>query len=432
MATDLVKEILEDIRSPLYRNAIFLIMNTVLVAGAGFLFWFVVAQLYPEAEVGQGLVLVGVASFLATLSGLGFGTGLIRFLPGTRNDKGKMVNSCLTIATTVAVILAVVLLLSLDLWFPQGRTLARLWPIVPLFLLMAPMQVNAAIVNQTFVAGRRASYVLWKSVLFQGLRVASPLLFVGILGVLGILASFVFAHAVALGVSFFLLLPRLYPGFRPGPALSPPLITDILHFSLGNHVAEVLYALPYPVLLLIISNLTGSAEQAAFFGIPWLIASLLFAVPLMTSVSLYAEGSHFEDRLWHNVVKTLRFLVPLLLLGILFVWFAGEWVLSLFGPTYAATGTTLLRILGVSSVFVAINGVFFSVARVKKWVRAIIALMAYITLGTLALSYWLIPMYGLEATGIAWLAANGTAAGGVVGAYLLQRRRQAVPEGLLA
>ncbi len=343
-----------------------------------------------------------------------------------------MVNSCLTIATTVAVILAVVLLFSVDLWFPQGRTLTRLWPIIPLFVLMAPMQVNTAIVNQTFVAGRRASYVLWKSVLFQGLRLASPLFFVGILGVLGILASFVFAHAVALSVAFFILLPRLYPGFRPGPAISPPVINDILHFSLGNHVAEVLNALPYPVLLILITNLTGSAEQAAFFGIPWLIASLLFAVPLMTSVSLYAEGSHYEDRLWHDLVKTLRFLVPLLLLGILFVWFAGEWVLSLFGATYAATGTTLLRILGVSSAFVAINGVFFSVARVKKWVRAIIALMAYITLGTIALSYWLIPLYGLEATGIAWLIAHGTAAAGVVGAYILRRRRSEQPEGVLA
>lgn len=429
MATDLVRDIIQDIRTPLYRNATFLIMNTALVAGAGFLFWFVVTHLYGEEDVGQAFILIGVATFLATLSQLGFGTGLIRFLPGTRRDRGKMINSCLTISTIASIVLAVILLASVDLWFPQGRGLLRFWLLVPIFLLLVPMQVNAPIVNSTFVAGRKASFVLLKTSLFQGTRLLMPLLLVGLLGVLGILASFVFAHVIALSVSFFLLLPRLYPGFRPGPAISGTVVNDILHFSLGNHVAEVLYALPYPVILLFISTLTGSVEQAAFFAIPWLVASMLFAIPLMTSVSLYAEGSHFEDRLHHDLIRTLRFLVPLLALGTLFLWFLGGWVLSLFGSSYAVEGTDLLRILTLSGIFVAINGVFMSVARVKKWVKAIIALMAYITTVTILLSYWFIPIFGLEGTGIAWIISHGTASAAVVGFYLFRRRPQRLSSG---
>ncbi len=424
MATDLVRDILQDIRTPLYRNAIILIINTVIVAAAGFVFWVLVARLYTQEEVGLALVLVSVATFLAVLSGLGFGTGLIRFLPGTKNDKGRMINSCLTISTMVSLGLAAIVLASVNLWFPQGRGLIRLWALVPIFLLLTPMQVNAPIVDNAFVAGRRASYVLVRSSLFQTVRLLTPFLVVGLLGVLGILASYIFAHAIALTVTFFVLLPRLYAGFRPGPAVHGAVINDILHFSLGNHVAEVLNALPYPVLLILITNLTGSVDQAAIFGIPWLVASLLFAVPLMTSISLYAEGSHFEDRLYRDVMRTLRFLVPLLAVGILTIWFLGEWVLSLFGPGYVDQGIGLLRILALSSVFVAVNGVFISVARVKKWVRAIIALVAFITASTIGLSYWLIPILGLEGTGIAWLISHGVAATAIVAVFLVRRRTQ--------
>jgi O-antigen/teichoic acid export membrane protein len=422
MDTDFVTDIIQDIRTPLYKNAIFLIINTMLVAGAGFLFWFIITKIYPVEEVGQALVLVSVASFVAVLSQLGFGTGLIRFLPSTKNDKGRMFNTCLTISTVISLILAIVLLATVDTWFPQGRELLSLRALVPIFLLLVPLMVSAPIVDSTFVAGRRALYVLLRNGLYQATRLALPFLLVSLLGILGVLASYVLAQGAALALALFLLLPRLYPGLRPGPAVDRTVLNDIFHFSLGNHVAEVLSALPYPVILLMVSHLFGSAGQAAFFGIPWLIASLLFAVPLMTSVSLYAEGSHFEDRLYRDLRRTMRFLLPLLALGILFLWFLGDWILSLFGPRYAEEGFGLLRILVISGIFVAANGLFISVARVKKWVKAIIALMAYVALGTIALSYLLIPIYGLEGAGIAWLLVHGTSASVVAAAFFLRRR----------
>ncbi len=294
---------------------------------------------------------------------------------------------------------------------------------------MVPMQANTVIVNNVFVAGREASYVLFKSILYQAVRLLTPVLMVGVLGFLGILTAFVFGHALALSLAFFLLIPRVFPEFRPGPAFDKAVVNDIIHFSLGNHVAEVLNALPYPVILIIITNLLGSADQAAFFGMPWLIASLLFAVPLMTGVSLYAEGSHFEERLRKDLIKALRFLIPLLFFGILFVWFLGGWILALIGPNYAAEGTSLLRILALSTIFVAVNHIFLSVARVKKWIRLIIVLMAYVTLSTFAISYWTIPVFGIEGAGIAWLIAQGTAASAIVGFFALKRQAFSILRG---
>lgn len=422
MATDLVRSVLNDLRTPLYRNAIYLMMNTALIAGAGFLFWFLAAQLLTPTQVGQALVLVSVATLLGVFSQLGFGTGLIRFLPGTTNDRNRMINSCLSLATLVAVVLATGMLLSADLWFSEGGEAIRLSALAPLFLLLVPMMAITTIVNNAFVAGRQAAYVLLKSVLYQATRLATPLVLVALLGVLGVLSALLVGHALALGVAFALLLPRVYPGYRPGPALDRTIVGDILHFSLGNYVGEVLAALTQPVLLLLIAGLLGSAEEAAFFGVPWLIATLLFAVPLMTGVSLYAEGSHFEDRLRKDMLRSLRFLLPLLAAGILFLYFAGGWILALFSPAYAAEGTRLLRILTLSAVFVAVNYIFLSVARVKKWIKAIIALMAAIVGGTLALSFWTIPAYGIDGAGYAWMIANAAVAGVILGVFLVRRQ----------
>ncbi len=421
MASEMVREIMEDMRSPLYQNAIYLIINTMMVAGAGFLFWLVVARLYPQEDVGMAWILVGVMTFLTTLSQLGLGVGLIRFLPTTRNNKVRMINSCLTIVVLVSVILAMGVLLTMHLWFPEGAEALSLAVLAPVFILLAFVQAQAPILDNTVIAGRRASYVLVRNAFYQGARLVFPFVFVGLLGVLGILASLAVAHVVALSVVFAFLLPRLLPGFWPNPALDRPVLNDIIHFSLGNHVAEVLHVLPYPVILALIPRLTGSVGLAASFGFPWLIASLLFAVPLMASISLFAEGSHFQEGLRQHLRKTLRFVLPLLVLGILFIWFLGDWILTLVGPTYAEEGLPLLRILAVSGVFVTVNGLFVSVARVMKWVKAVIALWGFVALGTIGLAYVLIPAQGLEGAGMAWLITNAVAAVAVVAAYLLKR-----------
>ncbi len=434
MASDLVKEVMADIRSPLYRNTIFLLFHTLLVAGAGLLFWLIVARLIGNEEaVGQALLLVSVITLLTTVSTLGFGTGLIRFLPNSKGNKSRMVNSTLTVSAIVAAVLAVLVLLTVSVWFPAGADVLSLATLVPIFILLAVVSVAVPIVDSGFVAGRKASYVVLRSSLFQAVRLATPLILIGLLGVIGVLASLMVAHILALAVAFVFLLPRLYPGFRLKPVVDRDLLGEMFHFSLGNHVGEIFHVLPYPALLVLVSWLAGTAA-VTFFGIPWLIAGLLFSVPMMASTSLYVEGSHFSDRLRQDLRRTLRFVLPLLVLGIAFIWFFGEWLLSLFDLPFQPESVQLLRVLAVSAIFVAVNGLFIAVARVMKWVKAIIALWAYVAVSTVVLAYVLLPVSGLVGVGYAWLLGNGTAALAVMAAYLLKRGSirallTATPEG---
>ncbi len=110
----LISYLFED---PLRRNSMFLIMTNGTSALLGFLFWTVAARLYSPTAVGLGTALVSAASWLAALSGVGLGVGLVRYLP-EREDKTGMINSCLTIVSLLAAVLA----LGVGYYVPQTFT----------------------------------------------------------------------------------------------------------------------------------------------------------------------------------------------------------------------------------------------------------------------------------------------------------------------
>lgn len=86
-------------KMPLYYNALYLIVGNLMGALLGFVFWVVAARFYPTEVVGVASAAIAALGMLGTLSHMGFGLGLIRFLPGSGNRASAMINSCLTIAT---------------------------------------------------------------------------------------------------------------------------------------------------------------------------------------------------------------------------------------------------------------------------------------------------------------------------------------------
>ena len=66
----------------------------------------------------------------------------------------------------------------------------------------------------------------------------------------------------------------------------------------------------------------------------------------------------------------------------------------------------MLWVLAPSAIPVAVNLIYMGVARVKKRLRDMVLLPILITAVTLSLGYWLIPLWGINAPGVAWLCAN--------------------------
>ena len=411
-----IAEFFRDLRTPLYRNAIFLMANTVVGSGIGFFFWMVVARYYTPYEVGLAAAIVSVTVFLGMLSRFGFDIGLVRFLPSSGKNSRAMINSCFTISGAAAILISFTFLMGLEIWSPALLFIRENWIFFASFILFSVVFALFPLMNQVFVARRNAKFVLAGS-LISGMRVALPILFALFFGAFGIFASWSVALLFALIIGMLVFMPLVNPGYRPVPTVSKSVVNDMIHFSAGNYIAAILVAMPAAMLPLLIVN-TLPAENVAYYYIAFTIAGLLFAITYAVCMSLFAEGSHFERELKSNVRKALKFIFLLLTPAVILILFFGDYLLLLFEAEYSIKGLALLQIFAVSSIFVAFNSTFIATRQVLKIIKPIIAVAAFNAFTIVALGYILLNWLGLVGIAIAWLVSQGLVSLGI-GIYVL-------------
>jgi len=89
----------------LYRNAVYLMLNTGVMALLGFFFWMIVARFYTEADVGFSSAIISAINLLTLISLVGLNISLIRFLP--QSDKPQdLINSCYTLSGLISLVVA--------------------------------------------------------------------------------------------------------------------------------------------------------------------------------------------------------------------------------------------------------------------------------------------------------------------------------------
>lgn len=220
-----------------------------------------------------------------------------------------------------------------------------------------------------------------------------------------------------------LFLPRVQNLYKPVPKLNLGIIRDIWRYSAGNYFAGLFGAASTFILPIMVVNILG-AEQNAYFYVAWMIASLLFAIPMAVSQSLFAEGSHFEAPLGLNVRRSYRLIFLLLVPAVILFLLVGKWLLLLFGVSYSANALTLLWILALSAVFMGVNSVYYSILRVRGRIRELVAICGFITLAVLIGSYFITPTTGIIGVGYIWLGAQG-----IVSAYVLLAMRGFISQG---
>ncbi len=131
---------------------------------------------------------------------------------------------------------------------------------------------------------------------------------------------------------FLLRVQRLY---RLTPRLKAGINSSIWRYSAGSYLTSIFQVAPTGVLPIMVVNLLGP-ERNAYFYIAWMIVSLLFAIPVSVSRSLFAEDAHFEDELGANVRRSFRLTFLLLIPAIIILFLLSKWLLLLFGGSYAA------------------------------------------------------------------------------------------------
>lgn len=409
---------------PLYSNACYLIADTAAVSLLGFAFWVLVAKLYTPTEVGLASATIAAVILLARLSSLGFGYGLIRFLPGAGGRSNTLINSCFTIAGLTSLVVALVFVTGLGFWSPALVYIRQ--PIFSTcFVFVTVMYTLFLLIDQTFIARRCAKYVLFKNATAGLLKLAVAVALVVLLSSFGIFASWGLAIFVVTAIALFQFLPRAQRGYVPIPTVCKKTVNNMIHFSLGNHIAELLWFAPLVLFPLMVINILG-AETNAYFYIAWIIAQTLFTIPMAISYSLFAEGSHEEGLLWSNTIKSVKLCLLILIPAIVVLLVLGDELLLLFGRSYSESGAILLRILVLSTIPVTINFICLSVMRVKKNTKGVMLVSASIACLALSSGYILMTRIGLPGVGVGWLAAQTVVAITVVLLLSRSRHRSAI------
>lgn len=410
-------------RIPLYSNALYLMIANAASAFLGFAFWIVVTRSYPIEDVGLASAIIAAVGFLVALSHLGLGLGLIRFLPHSGKNASLMINTVFSVGMLASIATALIFIAGLRFWSPD-LLFVRHNPIyLAAFVLFTIALTLFTLTGQAFVAKRRAGFTLANGLIFSLLKLPLPILLAAFFHTFGIFASWGISSVVALLLSVFLFLPRVQADYRPRFTISRNVIREIMRFSSANYLSGLLWGAPLLLLPIIVVNLLG-AEPNAYFYIAWTTGSVLAMIPAAVSTSLFAEGSHEEERLAPNIRRSLKMVLILLVPAVVLLLAVGDRVLLLFGASYSENAATLLRIFAIAALPLAVNTIYFAVKRVERKLGIIVGLSAFAGAATIGLAYLLLPRMGINGAGIAWLTAQAAVALAIAANFL--RKRMAV------
>ncbi|MFQ6129171.1 MAG: lipopolysaccharide biosynthesis protein, partial [Thermoplasmata archaeon] len=239
-----IKQFFKDMRTPLYKNAIYLMANTVANNVFGFFFWMVVAWFYPVSDFGLAAALISAVALIAAFSRVGLEVGLIRYLPEAGEKESSMINSAFTITGGLAVVIAIIFLAGVGFWSPALDFLLDNLFFVVSFVLFTVFLAFMPLMDNVFVAKRRAEYVLCKNVVYGFVRVGLPAAFAIAFGVFGIFASWGVGAFAALFVGLAFFMRNLVPAYRPVPTVNKTVVNDMFHFSFGNYIGRIFEILP--------------------------------------------------------------------------------------------------------------------------------------------------------------------------------------------
>lgn len=386
--------------------------NNAVTVILGLIFWIVVARYYSKAEVGWGNAVINAISLIALFSRLGLDVALIRFLPKAEKPV-EMINSCFTISGIVSLLLAILFVAAVDMVSPQLGFINNDARFPLAFIAFTVVWTLSGMIDQVFIARRRADFVLHKNTIYSVLKLILPFFMVLIFKSFGIVSSWGIAVGIGFFIALFLFLPRTLRIYRVRPRIEFGIIKSLWNYSFRNYFVTLFAAAPIYILPLIIVNRLGP-EQSAYFSIAWIIAIALYIIPMGVAQSLFAEGSHFEDTLERDVRRSYKFIFILLIPAIVLLLVLGKWLLLAFGTDYSENALMLLRVLTISGVFVGINSVYYTILQLKHRIRELIVIAGFTTLSALVTSYFITPTVGIVGVGYAWAAANG-----IVSVYVL-------------
>lgn len=404
----------------LFRNAVYLMMSTVILSVLGFVFWIFVAHLYSPAQIGSASALISVMSLVSYVSYIGLNSSLVRFLAKSKNPSGDINASIIAVGIVAALASTAVLVFGKSLFtdnlaFFHDHSLGRV-----LFVVMTVISTLNTLTDSVFISKRRAKFHTIAYGVFGTVRLIVPIILVAI-GAMGIFLAF----SIAAGVSLLLSLFFMWRGCDYHPFTEPNwrFILDSRRYTTHNYVANLLTSLPgqlMPTFILI--NL--GATQTGFFSMAWTMANLLYVIPSAITNSLMAESSHDPREQSRNLAHAIRIMAISLVPAVLGSILIAPYLLDLFGLQYSHHSTEPFQILAFVTFFLAANSIGTTIMNLENRSGSVVIVQLVIVVATFAFADELVS-HGTAGVALAFL--GGMASGTVTQLLLLARGRTQQP-----
>lgn len=400
----------QDVRSPLYRNAYALMLNTGLTSILGFAYWALAAQLYDVKAVGSGAAVVTTMMLISVLTQLSFVQVLIRFIPKAGTQTRRLVLTAYATAATFSASVATIVVLLFSA-FGSDNSDIKLTTGAGIWFVIATTAWSIFNLQDGALTGlRRTVWIPLENGLFGVVKIALLVLLQPALGDNGIFLSWTIPVLVSIFPVNFLILKRFVPAHIDASADQQPIDKRVVaKFMAGDYSGSLSVQLATTLLPILVVSSLGSISNGYFY-MAQIMSTAIDLVAINLAASLTVEASNQEDKLAQLtravLGRTLKIVVPAAL--VLFV--SAPVILGIFDKQYAEHSATLLRLLVLASIPKAITSVYGSLCRVQHKTHRN-GVVQFIQASILiVLSLVLMPRIGVNGVGVAALIGQSTVA----------------------
>lgn len=397
-------------RSRIYINAYALVLNQVISAGLGFVYWMLAARLYGVGVVGASSAAISTLLLVSGITQMGLGGGMNRFVPRAGAQTRRLIvgGYIATIVAAGTLGLAALLLLRSGVI----GDIPELSYFTPTLAVLATILWSVFTFQDGVLMGLRKSvWVLIENTTYNVSKIAALVIGALFLKESGIVASWFlptpFVVALVAWIVFARVLREPIPPLTGG--VKPPTIKEVASSVTGDHFGNVISESAVRALPIVVVALLGTAQNAYFYQ-AWMIANALTLMASGMANSFSAEAAGDRRNITAYSWGILRHMAVMMVPATLVAGIGASIVLSLFGPAYAREGAALLRLLAVATLPAAFVVWYLAYARVVGRIREVFALQTLRGVFFLGMSYVLLPSFGIESIGVAWLVVNVVAA----------------------
>jgi O-antigen/teichoic acid export membrane protein len=390
--------------SHLIQNAVALMVSSGGTAVLGIAFWTTASHLASARNIGRASAEIAAMWLLANLSQLSFGPIFDRFLPVAGKRTMGFVTRAYVLCTCVALIATDIYLVA-----GFGRNFIPPSPWWHAFFVVVVALWTIFILQDSVLTGLRSTrWVPVENILFAVAKLALLPLALILTVSQGLFVAWSVPVFGAVGaVSWFLFRKRIPEHEATFTRIeSLPSVKEIFFLAFAQYAQSLISVFEPAVVVLIIIQRLGPVQEARYY-LPALISNGVTLFLSNLNTSFLVEASHDPSALRQHAKLTIR--AALVVLGLtvgIGVALAPE-ILRVFGASYAAHGTTLLRLLLLSLPGIAISLFYSAFAWLDRrvWRLAVRDLVTAVVYFVLLLS--LIGHFGILAIGIASVVTSG-------------------------